>query len=259
MTEHSQDQPPTSSRLDLSSFPPIYVLPTHMLVDEVHAVEDELIEHGASLTYDLTEAKLVLGKIQQKRRARIELRSRNLWTEERDITPKRSETALPQESPRKKKRLERSLVEKHAAQKNVAVDDSSTASESEDDTNRTRACTRPSIPMNNVVDSDFEEGTITVIKVEWLQKCLSSKEILPLQPFITYHGKIVARHTTSNDQQVLASTRPSSAKRISIAKSESTSIVYVPKAANYFQGISKADLSSSGTEPGKLVQSHSIP
>src|SRR6266480_6074270 len=71
-----------STPLDLSLFPPIFVLPTHITLDDLHTLEDELVEYGATLTYDVTEAKMFLGKVTSKKRAEFDIRTRGLWTKE---------------------------------------------------------------------------------------------------------------------------------------------------------------------------------
>lgn len=68
--------------LDFSSLPPIFVLSTHLELDALHQIEDDLVTRGGRLTYDISEARLVLGRISQKKRAALELRSRGVWTEE---------------------------------------------------------------------------------------------------------------------------------------------------------------------------------
>jgi DNA polymerase IV len=67
---------------DFTELPPIFVLPTHLTTDELHDVEEKLTDHGATLTYDIKEAKFILGKVGMKKRIELELRSRRLWTQE---------------------------------------------------------------------------------------------------------------------------------------------------------------------------------
>lgn len=61
-----------------SFFPPIYLLPTHLSPEARQELEDQI----PTLTHDITKAKLILGKVATKQRAKFELRSRKLWTEE---------------------------------------------------------------------------------------------------------------------------------------------------------------------------------
>jgi DNA polymerase IV len=86
MTLHTRA--PTSSPIEddpphlLANYPPIFVLPTRLTLDELHALEDDLGKLDATLTYDVTEARIVLGTIAQRKRAALELRARGVWTEE---------------------------------------------------------------------------------------------------------------------------------------------------------------------------------
>ncbi|EAW06384.1 putative terminal deoxynucleotidyl transferase [Aspergillus clavatus NRRL 1] len=77
--------PPTLTTSEahlFSPLPPIYVLPTHLPLDTLHTTEDALVHRAARLTYDAAEAGLVLGKLRQKKRAVLELRTRGVWTTE---------------------------------------------------------------------------------------------------------------------------------------------------------------------------------
>ncbi len=57
--------------------PTTYLLPAHIPEDIRLKLEDEI----PNLTYDITEAKLVIGKVGTAKRAEFELRSRGVWTE----------------------------------------------------------------------------------------------------------------------------------------------------------------------------------
>lgn len=58
--------------------PPIYLLSTHLQPDELHAIEEKI----SSLTWDIHEAEIVLGRISKKERALFELRRLKLKTQE---------------------------------------------------------------------------------------------------------------------------------------------------------------------------------
>ncbi len=58
--------------------PPTYLLHIHIPLDMLHELEEQI----PTLTYDITEAKLILGKVTTNQRAQFELRSHQLWTEE---------------------------------------------------------------------------------------------------------------------------------------------------------------------------------
>ena len=70
------------SGVDLSGLPPVYLLPAHLSIPELHSIEEQLTRQGAPLTYDVREAKLFLGAIATTKRAKFELQCRKLRTEE---------------------------------------------------------------------------------------------------------------------------------------------------------------------------------
>ncbi|ELR08933.1 hypothetical protein VC83_05832 [Pseudogymnoascus destructans] len=122
--------------------PITYLLSAHIPEDKRLQLEDEI----PNLTYDITEAKLVLGKVATKKRAEFELRSRKLWTEEVKGT-KREEKNLvedqgsarrsQEEGPaRKKRRTGPIKIPDHVE---VVVLDSSTESEAEEDESQKRS------------------------------------------------------------------------------------------------------------------------
>src|ERR1700761_2915091 len=79
-----------SRKLDLSSSPPIFVLPTHIQPDELHNTEDLIYQSGGKTAYDAKEARLFVGRVAHKKRAAFDLRAKGVWTEE---------AALPDKTP----------------------------------------------------------------------------------------------------------------------------------------------------------------
>ncbi|KAJ8121075.1 hypothetical protein O1611_g10196 [Lasiodiplodia mahajangana] len=67
-------------------FPTIFLLPAHFEADELPELESRI----PTLTYDISEAKIILGKVAKKPRAVLELRSRKLLTDEIQTTPQDS-------------------------------------------------------------------------------------------------------------------------------------------------------------------------
>ncbi|KAI0115472.1 hypothetical protein GGR51DRAFT_546282 [Nemania sp. FL0031] len=65
------------------AFPTIFLLPAHFEADELPELESQI----PTLTYDISEAKIILGKVTKKPRALLELRSRKLLTDEIQTTP----------------------------------------------------------------------------------------------------------------------------------------------------------------------------
>lgn len=189
--------------MDLA-FPPIYLLPNNLSQDLLHELEDEI----PTLTYDIKEAKVVLGKITQKKRAELELRSRKLFTEE--IVPKKSSEEIDtaaEEPPKKRRR-----VSLKAEEEEIIIVDSSTESEDEyaiqskadsvksqqggnlqedsahgiNDVSQSSASTLKSLELGTDADD-----TIKVVKLSWYTDCVKAGALLPLDPYIIYQGKVV--------------------------------------------------------------------
>ncbi|RAL02343.1 Nucleotidyltransferase [Aspergillus ibericus CBS 121593] len=178
-----------------SSCPPIFVLPTHLSLELLHETEANLIKRDARLTYDISEARLVLGKIGQEKRAALELRSRGLWTE----------PISNPEPPRKRRRVVRE-PEKPAGQADI---DLSTETEDEEDGMKSRH--DPSRHLNRPKSRSPAESTfnpseassvsstieqpdiIKVVKLDWLDQCLKAQELLPIDPYIIYIARQVPR------------------------------------------------------------------
>ena len=73
-------------KLDLRGLPPVYVLSAHLSVNEQHEVEDILEKEEAPLTYDVNEARIVLGNISKPRRAKSELQWKGILLEDTEDT-----------------------------------------------------------------------------------------------------------------------------------------------------------------------------
>ncbi|KAL4764913.1 high-affinity nickel-transport protein-domain-containing protein [Aspergillus foveolatus] len=201
----------TESGFSLARFPPIYVLPTHLDLDALHQTEETLIQHGARLTYDVAEATLILGRVRQKKRAALELRSRGVWTDEVESTS--SHASGP---PAKRRRVE-------SGRNGSAVSEIylSTEDESEEDGVRGR---RPTAHLEHPQLSkskrdgrtsvsellNKEEGMIRVVRLDWLAQCVEAQMILPLDSFVVYHARKIERPAatrsdveTANSQAIL--------------------------------------------------------
>lgn len=141
--------------------PVVYLLPKNLEADELHELEAKI----PTLTYDINEADVVVGKISQKVRALFELRSRKLTTEEvapEDLTP----------SPERAWRA--------AA---VVDTDSDTASEGHADGRAD--------PSPRASSSDTPE-VVRVVKLAWLTESLRKGRPEPLDDYLVYAGRKTA-------------------------------------------------------------------
>lgn len=198
--------------LSLSSLPPIYILPTHLSTDELHDIEDHVQDLHGELTYDIHEARIVLGKVAAKKRAELELRVRKLWTEELAFTGPSSETSRnhdneSSDAPRKK-------------QKTAAHDDGSTTVDKIDpvDTHRKSSVARLTNTDSGVVHRTIGKRRaavdllpqkqsepplntleiVQVVKLQWLDKCVLAQRLLDLEPYVVYRGRPKLRSITPN-------------------------------------------------------------
>ena len=182
-----------TERPSFASCPPIFVLPTHLTLDELHRVEDILGSRGARLTYDASESKLVLGRVGQKKRAALELRARGVWTEEVDVASLASTREESGEPAVKRRRVQRSTVP-------VDEIDLSTESEGEGDGVKSqhdperhlRSQRSVSVASSSEMagSSTQETDVIQVVKLAWLEQSLEAQELVPMDPFLVYQARI---------------------------------------------------------------------
>ncbi|EEP75931.1 conserved hypothetical protein [Uncinocarpus reesii 1704] len=209
--------------IDLKLFPSTFVLPTHLTLEELHEVEESLTACGASVTYDVTEARLVLGKLSQKKRAALELRARGVWTEE--ITPGPVET--PDPPPLKRRRLDKPANAVEAVKEPQIVDLGLESELDEEDgfdgsNNGQKRILKPSetapVPRSILSLSPPRNSDIRVVKLEWLRESLAARSCLPLTSFTVYHANKISRPET-----------PKETKSVSVLGSEHDSVVSTPQ------------------------------
>ena len=186
----TESHPDDLDSADFSSCPPIFVLPTHLSLDELHEVEERLTQRGAHLTYNVAEAQVFLGNISQKKRAALELRSRGLWTEER--------VALaPEHPPIKRRRVDeagRARVEDRGPDEVIDL-----STETEDEADGVESHHDPgrhlkrSAPSGSSPEPGLGADGVRVVKLEWLDRCVEERRLLPVHPFIVYQAVKVDR------------------------------------------------------------------
>ncbi|ODM20635.1 hypothetical protein SI65_03688 [Aspergillus cristatus] len=197
----SQDGPLTQAPT-FTSFPPMFVLPTHLTLDELHRVEDVLGNRGARLTYDICEARLVIGKVGQKKRAALELRARGVWTEE--VVSEEGEMEGDGGPPVKRRRvsLREEKVDGQAVEQ-LQDGDVSTESEGEEDGvesqhNPGKHLRNRSVSAASTSTAGSEQtNVIRVVKLQWLEKSMEAQELLPIEPYIVYQARIIDPPTTA--------------------------------------------------------------
>jgi len=199
------------SQLDLSFLPPIFISATHLELADLHDLEDQILEVGGNLTYDIKEARIVLSKAERKRRIELDFRCSGLWVEQ--VRPDSTAEAEPINTvaesalrPTKRRKLDRSEEVGKSEDKAVVIDeDDSTASEAEE---HARARPEPVRSLSSTTPLDargektriedrvltlLDSETVKVIKVEWFERMLKTGRMLPVDEFITYEGRVVSK------------------------------------------------------------------
>lgn len=185
-----------SQPLDLSSWPPIYVSPTHFDTDDLHQLEIALDAAHAVHTYDLGEAEIVLSKATKKPRIRLDLRSRGLVTTEWPNRCSLKEQPAVSEGARtpskKRKRGGLGAATSHDQAVTDLVDsDSGSDHESFSKSN----------PGNNTKNTTQQDAhsqqdalppgrILKVVGVEWFAESLKRGHALPFDPYVTYIGLV---------------------------------------------------------------------
>ncbi|KAM0693488.1 hypothetical protein Q7P36_006743 [Cladosporium allicinum] len=174
-----QPPPPdiqNAKTLDLGSLPPIFVSATHFDPTALHELEDSLVDSGAALTYDLNEAGIVISKVTRKPRVLFDLKARGVWTEEADV-----------DSEVKDEEKDNVSVERGTDSEGEGVREVGTSK-------RPPAKRARSIEASAVISSD---SLIRVVKVDWFEESEKAGEPLPLQRFLTYQGRRVAKSASA--------------------------------------------------------------
>ena len=146
--------------------PRIFLLSTHLQPGELHELEDQI----TSLTYDINEAEIVLGKISRRERALFELRRLKLETIPAQSDSQRETSVEPSDTPSHKRRR----ISDHAYE-----------------------AVRPS-SSSGTAQTGRNHGTIKVLKLAWLRDSVARGEVLPIDEYLLYEGIKVSPRTTPN-------------------------------------------------------------
>ncbi len=149
-----------SMRLALTTmaldFPVIYLLDAHLGPDRLHELEEQI----PTLTYDASEAEILLGNVSKKNRALLELRHLNIVTDE--VSP-----AHPSQ----------------AEQAQEAAEDADPSLTSDDDGPHSTTAAGASGPVSP------SARTVKVVKLAWFDDCTAQGALLPLDDYIVYEGR----------------------------------------------------------------------
>ncbi|KAH9435448.1 hypothetical protein MCOR02_004384 [Pyricularia oryzae] len=131
-------------------FPVIYLLASHMDPDELYSIEEQI----PTLTYDVREADVVIGKVGKRERALFELRRIGLKTSEVPLG-----NLEANEPPTKRRRLP-----EHDATQD------------------------PEAKMGDTTAPTTVGSLIKVAKLAWFTDSIAKGEVLPIDDYVVYQG-----------------------------------------------------------------------
>jgi DNA polymerase IV len=141
----------------LDNLPRIFLLSTHLKSEELHHLEERI----PTLTYDINEAEIVIGKISQQRRAEFELRRAKL-------------EFVSVEKPQK---------ESHESDSPVVADDPGGSPDPK----------RRRIKEQSEIRTDI----VKVVKLAWLLDSWKEEELLPMDHYLIFQcNRVSPRETT---------------------------------------------------------------
>ncbi|PNY28026.1 DNA polymerase type-X family protein pol4 [Tolypocladium capitatum] len=159
-------------------FPPIFLLPTLLQPAELHRLQDSI----PSLTYDIREADLILGKISRTERAQFELRRLRLETE-------------PVHDGGGSGHAEDAAREPAAA--SVVSHQDSAPSPKRRRLSTSGAAQSPADAVHvGSPGMGSSADTVKVLKLSWLTDCLERGILLPVEGYLLYHGRKIPCSST---------------------------------------------------------------
>ncbi|KAJ3499136.1 hypothetical protein NLG97_g558 [Lecanicillium saksenae] len=151
--------------------PRIYLIQTNLNPEELQELEQAI----PTLTYDVNEAEVVLGRVSRRQRAQFELRRLKLETEPTEIGLKgRNHTG--------------------------------------DDTAEQQSSKCQKMGSSDLTDK-FDNSLVRVLNLSWFTESIERGELLPMSNYIVYEGRKIGR-TTANLSSSQATSRPHSAENI---------------------------------------------
>ena len=179
--------------------PPIYLLNFRIPTDEVLKLEKDI---GEPLVRDISEAKVVIGRVTRKSRAQLEFKSRGVHIEEieQEIENMEADDAVDNSRPKKRRR-----VGKGDANEAIVIE-SSTESEPESlssPRSNLIGTTRPNPPAINLSLTpelppapeydDFTGDSIKVLTLEWYLDSMKAGVLLPTKNYVVFEGRITGK------------------------------------------------------------------
>ncbi|KAF1847382.1 Nucleotidyltransferase [Cucurbitaria berberidis CBS 394.84] len=200
--------------LDLSSIPPIAILSAHLKDEEEAKLKETLRQHDAPLTTDVSRANVFIGKVGTKRRAEFELRSRKLVVQEL-VAVKRAASPIKTVGPPSRKRKLSRTTSSHVAVHegdSTTEDETVEVSETEDEApvenqvapSSSSFKSEKDVRVAPVFDKGSNNDIIWVIKLDWIDACVSAGHLVPLADNLVYKAKVSERPKSLKTRSIKA-------------------------------------------------------
>ncbi|KAK1978121.1 hypothetical protein LZ30DRAFT_227451 [Colletotrichum cereale] len=147
--------------------PPVYLLATHLKPEELHYLEGKV----PSLTYNIQEAEIIVGKISKRERALFELRRGQVHTDPVDAAD-----------------VAESLVTTPRKRKRTSSESDSDSTFCTEDRYRCRSVPLQSTEASSLAHRPGNINTVKVVKLAWLTDSLAQGKIVPLHDYLLYEG-----------------------------------------------------------------------
>ncbi|KAI1262120.1 hypothetical protein F5Y18DRAFT_398581 [Xylariaceae sp. FL1019] len=157
-------------------FPAIFLLPTHFDDHELPELESQI----PTLTYDINEAKIILGKVNRRMRAILELKSRKILTEEIVLGPVDAKAVDSPDSSEPRAKRRKIEAETHRAPGSGDSTASDTESEEKHAADKSSS---PARPRNN------DDSIVEVVKLAWFTESQEQGRVLPVEDYLVYRGR----------------------------------------------------------------------
>ncbi|KAL1796319.1 hypothetical protein ACET3X_004859 [Alternaria dauci] len=202
----------SAQALDLSRLPPIAIFTAHLKDDEVKTLQATLRQYDAPLTTDISRAKVFIGKVGTKKRAEFELRSRKLVVQE-IVTPKRPASPVKAQNHDIKRQRFGETSGQLPTDEQYSTTDDETGNDCETG-DEAPEMNKLRIPLPSPSRSDhgshaallFETASsddmVWVVKFDWVEACVTTGHLLPLQDNLVYKGKVLERPKSSNTKSI---------------------------------------------------------
>lgn len=246
--------------LDLSSIPPIAILSAHLKDDEDSILKETLRQYDAPLTTDVTRAKVFIGKVGTKRRAEFELKSRKLAVEETVSAKRLASPVKPVGSSQKRCRLSdhtkkfATREQEDSTTEEEDAGDSAIEAEASDEKQHTPSSSPPLAESHHhaatIFDNSATNDVVWVIKVDWLEACVTAGHLVPLGDHLVYKCKVLERPKSLNTTSI-KDIFTSAAKTSPVSQ---TTLATRPQAGHDILDRAKTDV--AGTAPKATYQKH---